>query len=346
MFTVLNVVLILLVLLIAYWWANQGLFSAILHLICVIAAGALALAVWEPINTTWLLKIDRFEDYAWGVSFIVLFVVFLLILRYSMDKLVGANVNIPNWANVAFGLPVGAAAGILTMGLFMIGAGHLQSGRELMGMRGYARSVQTGQIEAVDRLWLPVHEWTYQFYSLVSVGSLYPTFNDSPLRQYSPRLDLQAVSLLRDSAEGGRGKFSLRPSDANIVEYVVCADPQYRRYAVKVQFGSGARDFGEQLTLSAAQVRLIGSAPENNRNAEPPVAFPDSWAQYDGWHNFDDVTHYVTSQPGQSDATVWLFFDGRNFGSSTPKFIQIRGTRFSLPAGRDVTLGDYNGIRG
>ena len=29
-----NIIIIALVLLIAYWWANQGLFSAILHLVC------------------------------------------------------------------------------------------------------------------------------------------------------------------------------------------------------------------------------------------------------------------------------------------------------------------------
>ena len=32
-----NLLIIGLVLLIAYWWANEGLFSSILHLVCVIA---------------------------------------------------------------------------------------------------------------------------------------------------------------------------------------------------------------------------------------------------------------------------------------------------------------------
>ena len=37
------------VLLIAYWWSNAGAFSALIHLLCVITAGALAFALWEPI---------------------------------------------------------------------------------------------------------------------------------------------------------------------------------------------------------------------------------------------------------------------------------------------------------
>ena len=47
--TVFNILVIGFILLIAYWWANQGLLSAILHLVCVFAAGVLAFATWEPI---------------------------------------------------------------------------------------------------------------------------------------------------------------------------------------------------------------------------------------------------------------------------------------------------------
>jgi hypothetical protein len=49
-----NLLIIGLVLLIAYWWANEGLFSSFLHLICVITAGTIALAVWEPITMSML----------------------------------------------------------------------------------------------------------------------------------------------------------------------------------------------------------------------------------------------------------------------------------------------------
>src|SRR5690606_38186872 len=122
---VLNIVIILLVLLIAYWWANQGLFSAILHLLCVVVAGAVALAVWEPLTTGLLLRGNAFDDYAWGISLTGVFIITLLILRVTMDKTIPANVALPSWANLTFGFIVGAAAGILTMGMFIIGAGHI-----------------------------------------------------------------------------------------------------------------------------------------------------------------------------------------------------------------------------
>ena len=46
-----NILLVALVLFIGYWWGNQGFFSSVLHLLCVIVAGGIALAVWEPLVT-------------------------------------------------------------------------------------------------------------------------------------------------------------------------------------------------------------------------------------------------------------------------------------------------------
>ena len=320
-----NIIIIALVLLIAYWWANQGLFSAILHLVCVIVAGAVALAVWEPLTTGLLLRGNMFDDYAWGVSLIVVFALMLAILRVSMDKLVPGNVDMPRWANLTFGFPVGALAGIITIGIFMIGAGFIQSTKAIMDFQGYARASRGAKIEEVNTLWAPVHQWTSKFYSLLSVGALYPTFNNTPLRQLNPDLHFQSASLVRDSALNGRGKLSLRPADAHVGP--VLYDPSSGKYLVSVRFEAGARDFGEQLTLSSAQVRLIGSA---SGSSEPKVIHPDQWTQYDGPHRFDDLSHYVTSQPGQSQANVVFEFPARELNNIAPKFIQIRNTRYEL----------------
>ena len=169
----LNIVLIALVAMIAYWWANQGLFSAIIHLLCVIVAGAIALAVWEPVTVGLLLRGNAFDNYAWGVSLVGLFVAALLLLRLATNKLIPANVDLPHWANLGFGFPVGAASGVLTIGMLIIGMGFIQSEREIFGHVGSARSARTGQVgEVGSRMWLPFHKWTDEFYSQLSVGSL------------------------------------------------------------------------------------------------------------------------------------------------------------------------------
>ena len=111
MITVFNLVILGLVVLIGYWWANQGVFSGILHLLCVIVAGAIAFAFWEPLTVGLLLRGNAFDNYAWGVSLVGLFVAVLLPLRLATNKLIPANVDLPHWANLSFGFPVGAGSG-------------------------------------------------------------------------------------------------------------------------------------------------------------------------------------------------------------------------------------------
>lgn len=82
---ILSIVISLLVLLIAYWWANQGLFDAFIQLICVVIAGALAFALWEPITIGFLLSGGGFDSYAWGVSLGFLFLGLLFLLRFVAD---------------------------------------------------------------------------------------------------------------------------------------------------------------------------------------------------------------------------------------------------------------------
>lgn len=329
----LNIVLIAMVAMIAYWWANQGLFSAIIHLLCVIVAGAIALAFWEPLTVGLLLRGNAFDNYAWGVSLVGLFVAVLLPLRLATNKLIPANVDLPHWANLAFGFPVGAASGVLTIGMLIIGIGFIQSEREIFGYVGSARSARTGQVGAVgSRMWLPFHKWTDEFYSQLSVGSL---STPRPLRHYYPNLSDQAVSQVRDSYRGGRGQVSLPPSAASIDAVFVC--PDLGRCAVHVKFRRSARDFGEQLTISAAQLRLIAWPQGKDK---PYISFPVSWTQEIkgggiGTFLFDDLSHYITSVPAREDADVLIVFPFP--AELEPRFIQIKGTRYDLPRVQKLT---------
>ncbi|MCA9291383.1 MAG: CvpA family protein [Phycisphaerales bacterium] len=347
MLIILNFLIIAITLLIAYWWANQGFFSAMLHLICVIAAGTITLAFWEPLNML-LMRGTWFDDYAPGFSFLGLFSVSLLVFRVISDQTVRANVELPNWANMAFGGASGAAAGILTTGLFLIGSGFMPSTTALMGYTGKAR-VNGGGVELNANLWLPTHLWTEKFYDLLSVGSMYPDFTGTPLRVYYPELYTQSSSLIRDSYQEGKGKQSLLP-DAMQVLSVVRTDA---RIGILVEFDAKAFDYGEQLTLSSAQIRLIGTP--RSRNGNPPVVHPDQWSQNTKdrgilTFKFDDLTHYITSVPGTERTRAFIEFPvgaGRDQmpADSMPRFIQVRGTRFRLDNVEDGTASALAGIR-
>ncbi len=326
MLIVFNLMLIALAGLITYWWANQGAFSALLHLVCVIVAGAVAFAFWEPLTGV-VLRGSFFDDYAWGVSLIALFSITLLILRVALDKLAPANMNFPHWVNLTAGGAAGAASAVLSVGIFVIGAGHLQTRSELMGFRGWARSPnQAAAIIERNDLWLPFHQFTADFYSLLSVTSL---ATSRPLRHYAPELDRQ-VTLVRDSYGMGKGKLSLRPDGASVKRlYYLEGGRTGATFYVEMEFRHAAFDAGVQLTLSSSQVRLIGDA---RGLGKPDVVHPSAWVQHSGFHKFDDLTHFASSEPGKEKASPIFQFDvPRDF---VPRFIQIRGTRYALPEAR------------
>lgn len=342
MLFVLNITVIALVLLIAYWWATQGAFSAIIHLLCVIVAGALALAFWEPLTMGLLLRGTGFDVYAWGVSLVGIFVVVLVGLRLLTNKLLPANVDLPRWANLALGFPVGAFAGVLSIGMLILGAGHVQSERQILGFAGYARSTRDGQVKELQRLWLPCHQITDVFYSWLSVNALR---SGQPLRQYSPDLYRQAAGLVRDSFKGGKGQVALIESAATI-QGTYLSPPNLERCAVRISFGRDAKDFGKQLTISASQLRLIGAAAAQ---AKPYVAHPVRWSQRDSADRvetflFDDLSHYITSVAGQDNAEIVVEFPLP--AGVQPRFIQIKGTRFMIPEIEEMTASGYDEVLG
>ena len=61
-----------------YWFGfKEGFFSGVVHLACVITAGALAFAFWEPLAHV-LLGVPAMKEWAWGVSLLLLFSLLLL----------------------------------------------------------------------------------------------------------------------------------------------------------------------------------------------------------------------------------------------------------------------------
>ncbi len=334
MLVVFNIVIVGLVLLVGYWWANQGVFSALLHLLCVIVAGALAFAFWEPITVGLLLRGSNFDVFAWGVTLVVFFAVALFVLRLATNRLIPANLNLPHWANLIFGFPLGLAAGVLSIGIAVIGSGFIQSQSVILGYSGVTRTQANAGVISHDggAMWLPVHTWTVDFYSWLSVTSM---STSQPMRHYYPALDRQAVSTFRDTYLNGRGQVTLRPSAARVNWVIICEEQGFQKCAISVSFNSQALDFGEQLTLSSSQVRLVGPATGRQK---PVVAHPVQWTQavqggVVGTFRFDERSHYLTSISGQEAADVVIEFD---WTAGSPRSIRIKGTRFLLPATESI----------
>ncbi|MSR69751.1 MAG: CvpA family protein [Phycisphaerales bacterium] len=340
---ILNVAVIVLVLFIAYWWANQGLFSAILHCLCVIAAGALALAFWEPIVVGFFLNGNDFDNYAWGMTLGGLFIAFLFILRLVCDHFAPSNVRFTPAVNLFGGGIFGLLAGVLTAGITCISCGLIQAPVEIMGYVGWARAADAGGAPMqLNKMMLPAADFTEKFYATLSRGSLSP-FRATPLADYYPRLADTALSLHRDSFSDGEGRVALAPDSVTLGD--VLFDPSYSAadgsssgtYAVAFTIDSGAFDAGEQFIISSAQVRITSD------EKTPKLAFPTKFYQpmSDGTsklYPFDDISNFATSVPGEQDVKLMFLFPADGFpAGKQPKFVFVKGLRFVLPATTEVS---------
>lgn len=339
--------------LIAYWWANQGILSALLHLICVVAAGALAFAGWEPIAHM-LLGVPSLVHYAWGIALLFPFAFYLFLLRTIADKLAPDNLNFPHVANLGVGGILGAAAGVLTVGIAIIGAGHTHSSNEILGVVGVARTAQSkGQPNVnVQPLWVPAHMITARTFEFLSSTSMRPTLSTPTLASEQPFLDKMALGLFRDTylKDGRIGRVSAAPGSVRIDQAILASTGGQSRYVVKVHLEPGATTAGVGFAISASQFRLVGK-PRAAGGPNSGIAFPTEWSQPlanggTGIFKFDDRSHYVTGPAGTQTLDIVLMFPADAFPKGEPpRFLQTMGLRLPFPAiGQEASEADATAL--
>jgi hypothetical protein len=337
----LNLLVIALVLLIAYWWANQGAFGGFLHLLCVLAAATIAFAVWEPLSL-WLLSLGGLRVYAWGIGLLFPFAVMLFVFRLASDRIVPDNLNFPASLNYVLGGAFGAASGIVSMGIVLLGGGLLQSQSELLGHAGWSRSSQSqGRPAAPSQgLWLPAHTITADIFANLSAGAMSPESGSASLKNRQPDFDRVSMGLARDGAYDGKSAIAIAPSAVELLGAAfspamtlpAALGGSQPIYAVGLQFSQPSFDFGEQFRMSASQVRLIG---DSTRGRTAPTAHPVGWTSAlagggRGFFGFDDISNYLTSPPGQQQVDAWLLFKGNELEGAAPRFVQVKGLRIPI----------------
>lgn len=173
-----------------YWWGmREGAFSAWLHLVVTVVAGALALALWEP--TVLGLWMRWLPSYSWGLGLIVGFLFWLILLRKLSDWIVVNGVGHHLWVDRVVGGCFGLMAGILTAGITLIGIGFLPLPPDAGGYQRLVVNAQGRVVENVPQpLWIPVDRWAIGFYERLSNGAFYGGY---PISQYQPDLVTQAA---------------------------------------------------------------------------------------------------------------------------------------------------------
>ena len=320
-------VTVIFVLLSTYWFGfKEGFFSGLIHLICVIAAGAVALAFWEPLAYA-LLGVAAMREWAFGVSLLLLFSVLLFGLRLGANILIPDRLNVPNIADIVGGSATGLLSGVLTIGIGLIGMGFLPIGN-LGG--GYVRSQNTfgqpGQRSSIS----PAVEATVGFYGALSQGSFSPLTSSRNLATAHPALARHAWGLHRDTVQKGRIELTAAPDAIDLGTPYFGSFPQMgdqEFYVVPVTVRKEAFHRGNNFVLSASQAYLVGDGRTSAK-----TAFPLGWAEGGRNFRFDDVSAYATNVPGEQSVSVLLAYPATALAGQAPKYLMFKGLRLPLAA--------------
>jgi hypothetical protein len=154
-------VLVLIILITAYL-ANQGMLSSLLALATSLFASILAMALVEPFQG--VLAGWR-PAYARGATFLVLFLVIYVVLRFAADAAVPKNIKLSRNVNRAAGGVVGFFTSLVVVGSMLIGLEMLPIGRTVMGFDRFPgdRHMQAvggdgktdpGEVARMSNVWL------------------------------------------------------------------------------------------------------------------------------------------------------------------------------------------------
>lgn len=354
-----SVIVILLVALIAYLWSSQGAFSAFLHLLCVIIAGAIAFAFWETIVYTFLLGLH--EEMAWGLGLLLPFLISLVALRLACDKLIPANLDFDDTTNFIGGLVFGAVAGVLAIGVLVIAIGFFRVPSNIMGYKPVDYDAQ-GNLVRKNSLILPVDRVTLGFYEFLSRGAL---STERPLAVMMPDAHEQAT-LVRFTP-GDKGRTSLKPDDFAVLgrykletsdvrelltdsftrgaegnEFPQQArdldgesyPPGSRIEGFLIQFNSGARERNGRFVASPGHFRLIGARDDGSAVALHPVAVISqgvAWSLDIHRWRYDASEIFFESVGGGS--TMVMGFEFVVPPGVKPSHLIVRNVRSPIPSG-------------
>lgn len=353
---------IIIVGILAYIWASRGFFSALLHLACTVAAGAIAFALWEPLAHLILSKAPVkassvwMVDVAWGAALAVPFLVSLALLRLGMDKFIIANAKCSDTVDFVGGLACGAGAGIITAGIVVMSLGMLRFKPDMLGYAsvGYTDNAQArGAVQRERPMLRPyADEITGRLYAHLSNAAFRP-IGDDPLAKWYPNVS-DVPSTLRMTFDG-KSRNTTRPSDVVLTAAYTVGDrvngenvaalirPQsaidQKGNAINkgylggfvVSFLSGAKEKTAQVVVGAGQVRLLCEKEEGGTDELHPVAVisqaDPSRPELGRWR-YDAAETFIASIGGANEAR--MAFEFAIPAGWTPLALYVKNARILL----------------
>ncbi len=370
----------LLILLLAYMWGSRGFFSALLHMVCVLLAGAIAFAVWEPIGYMFVGAESQFvRDISWGAALALPFIFALLILRVISDKAVPANLDVDNVVNWIGGCLCGLVTGVITAGILVLSVGMMRVPTQVMGYNPVAYNATTGSLIKSGGGFPYVDRLTAGLYSKLSLTTFRPVMGE-PLAQLHPDFYTFGPTL-RTNWGDGSSKHTVHPDNFTVLgRYTVKGTGDSfgtggpRRVSVEwldgpatgdnvhgfvVQFAAGAKEKGGQTLVGSGQMRLVcrnPSAPDDTVAVHPfaMVSQGSGDSERLGRWLFNKQDIYISSVGGT--ATADMAFEFLVPAGYEPVALYTKGIRtdigamtpfqtFPTTGARDAAIGSGSLIR-
>jgi hypothetical protein len=348
---IMNIFVLGAVLLMAYLWMARGLWSALIHLVCTLVAGAVAFGVWEHLAYLLIgLSPERgflsfLEGVAWGVALLAPYAITLAILRAISDAVVPANVQNMKALDYVGGVACGGIAAIISIGILVISVGYTRVGAGFLGYRpiDYTEQRQqgSGSLERTGGLWLPADRLAAALYSHASSTSLR---TGTPLSEWHPNVELAGYAT-KLSYGDGKSRNAIPPeafrvtgswsvgdgsmSSRDLLVFTPGEPPQAyvdingeqvasgRLMGYTIAFEAAARESSGQVIFGNGQVRLL----MGNDAGETIEAFPLA----------------LISQADAGDAEVfgrWRFEGDETFIASVGGGTNVEmGFEFLVPTG-------------
>ncbi len=348
---VFNLIIIAMVGFIAYMWSQEGLFSALIHFLCTVIAGAVALAVWEPLA---YIMLGVREDIAWSVSLAIPFLITLALLRVAMDKAIPNNIKFSSVVNLIGGGAFGVGSGAIAVGILVISMGFLRLPSGFLGYKPITYDAQ-GNLTRSAGLWIPVDRVTAELYERLSVSGF---ATGTPLAMLAPNIHEQAA-LMRITFDD-RGRTTLSPEDIVVIgRYTVTAanptelfkDEQSDRSqqvrdlsgdsflagttleGFTLKFESGAKESGGQIVWGSGQIALLYEDEQGVTQRVLPAAMVTqamSDAKAYGRFRYDADEVFLASVGAASTSTMAFEFPVPP--RCTPTYLMVRNVRVPVSA--------------
>ena len=213
-----------------YIWCLRGFFSALIHMVCVLAAGAVAFGVWEPVSYALMGAMPTsgffggLGDMAWGLGLALPFALALAILRGIVDSLLPANAQCETVVDYIGGGVCGVVSGVISAGVVVLSIQGLRLEPDFGGYQSVVFTSGTGRgsLERTSETFVPwADRLTAEFYSHLSLTTLR---TPDPMARWHPDLEtfLGSMRVTYD----GKSRTTFRPDAFTLQNWYTVGDWQ------------------------------------------------------------------------------------------------------------------------